>query len=193
MELQDQKKALEGLRQALLSTEAEHAARREYRWENYINCVDDYCVGGIQDKIESEERNGLQGMIRIMEEQIENGGFTDREMLVLVLCDLETGEHLTERIIQGKYGPCFMIPGETPTFVGLAKQQKTFERKGYICATRVMTLRRVFDGTRNSKFYNRTVEVIDSKMRIEDRPGSDGYGNGCLDLWLLDNQKSHTS
>jgi hypothetical protein len=44
---------------------------------------------------------------------------------------------LSEKVISGKYGECFIFTqdGETK-FVGLAKKQETYSKKGYITKLR---------------------------------------------------------
>jgi hypothetical protein len=109
----------------------------EYRMENYFNCVDDYSWGGLCDKAQNEARGYRNSARYQLQEQLENGVFI-REFEVNVLTDLD-GNVVSDRLVNGKFGDCFMIKnGENDVkFVGIAKKQSTYEKKGYKVMTKV--------------------------------------------------------
>jgi len=75
-------------------------------------------------------------MLKLMKEQEANGGYLIRKVSELSLyrkADNNMLEFCTKKIVNGKFGPCFMYGEyEKAKFCSLAKNQKTFEKKGYM-------------------------------------------------------------
>jgi hypothetical protein len=117
----------------------------DYRMQNYFNCVDDYSWGGICDKAAAEHRSTLQHAQSELKEQAENGKPFVREFTVEVLADYHTGEIVSERLVKGRYGYCWIIKdGEQAKFVGTAKKQATYHNKGYKVMQRAYTVEYYF-------------------------------------------------
>jgi hypothetical protein len=146
-----------------------HAENSEYRMQNYFNCVDDYSWGGICDKAQDSAENGLSMVLNLLKEQEENGGFLIRKSTELELRDLD-GNFVSNNIINGKYGPCFMFGTEKEgfNFCGLAKKQSTFEKKGYNVISKNYNLKVVFTGRLTKSGYaERIVEFISMNESID--------------------------
>lgn len=61
---------------------------------------------------------------------LENGGISEFEVLV----DIETNEVVSKRTVNGKFGMCWLISEQYQdkfgVFVGIAKRQSTYEKRG---------------------------------------------------------------
>ena len=101
--------------------------RRQYRMDNYYNCIDDYSFGGICDKADNELEDRYRMERDILIEQVQNGGYYVRSSSFYRLRDNEG--HIAEGANCGQYGCYFNINGK---FVGVPKRVATLEKKGYI-------------------------------------------------------------
>lgn len=106
-------------------------AASEKRMENYYNCLDDYSWGGICDRASDESRGQRNSARNILSEQLERGTGTIEIFEQAVL--LTTGGQVAStQIVNGKFGECWLIKeGNNVSFVGVAKKQATYEKKGY--------------------------------------------------------------
>ena len=99
--------------------------RRNYRMENYYNCVDDYSFGGLCDKADNELENRLRLERDIMIEQVMNGGKVIRESsFYRLISDTDKCDGAQ----CGRYGEFFTIDGK---FIGVPKKMSTLTKKGY--------------------------------------------------------------
>lgn len=116
------------------------------RMENYYNCIDDYSFGGIQDRVSDESRRSRMILCEKLQAQAENGYKAFIETFnVAVLCDLQ-GNVLTQRIVNGRYGLCWIIGNQNATFVAVAKKQATYQKKGYQLKTKKITVEYYYTG-----------------------------------------------
>lgn len=117
----------------VINYEAENAQMRknaEYRMQNYFNCVDDYSWGGICDQAADAAYSKRMLLHENLKYQLENGAFIDT-VETSVLCDMN-GNIVSEKIVNGRFGECWIIEnGNYPTFIGVAKKQSTYNKKGY--------------------------------------------------------------
>lgn len=106
----------------------------EYRMMNYYNCVDDYSWGGLCDRAADEvsrERTTLKNNLEI---QLKNGAFVET-FETSVLCDMDFNI-VSDRIVNGKFGECWILKNDNSvSFVGVAKKQSTYNKKGYHAMT----------------------------------------------------------
>lgn len=117
-----------------------------YRMQNYFDCVDDYSWGGPCDQAQAQGRSLRQRCKARLLSQIENGGAFIDTFCTAVLCDLQ-GNILSEKIVDGRYGPCWIIGSDNNvSFVGVAKKAATYEKKGYRVMTRQMKVEYYFTG-----------------------------------------------
>lgn len=136
--------------------------RREYRMENYYNCVDDYSFGGICDKADNEYENKLRYCMALEIESVENDGYIYRTFKHSVLTDAD-GVVIGDRILSGRYGDFFLANGK---YVGLAKKQSTFEKKGYKMMLMTTEYKITFSGRtfRNNNPRFTTVEIVNQSV-----------------------------
>lgn len=183
--LEEQIKDLEARRDAEIAPI--NQALRE-TMERYYDCQDDYSFGGLGDKVRHERISQIKRCYDLLIEQLRNGGFIERETSVLCLTDLE-GNFLTDTLIYGRYGQCFVIDTVAgTTFVGMAKKESTFEKKGYKVVTRYRNFKVVFTGRFSDKgnpIYS-SVELIGE--RFEDGMANNYNTHSYLD-WLYQNRK----
>ena len=105
--------------------EAEIASLQEQedgRMERYYNCEDDYSWGGLCSKANYIARD------RAVEVVINDGWYTEHKTFN-ILKDM-SGETLNARIVEGRYGRCWMI-GDGEKFVSIPRRQDTLIKKGY--------------------------------------------------------------
>lgn len=121
--------------------EDEHARKNsEQRMENYYNCIDDYSWGGLCDQAAAQSRGLRNYLANNLAIQLEEGAFKETFKLS-ILQDLE-GNTISTRIVNGKFGPCWIIKNSeySATFVGVAKKAATYAKKGYKVVTREVTV-----------------------------------------------------
>lgn len=134
---------------------AEINKRREYRMNNYYNCVDDYSWGGICDKADNELQDRLRTERDIEIEQVKNDGYYLRHSEFYRLVDDNGNEALGTSY--GRYGHYFAIGGK---FVSVPKRVATLEKKGYRLERVTRQYRCVF-----KKFSNKG-NVVNKEMSI---------------------------
>jgi hypothetical protein len=123
------------------------------RWNRYIDCQDDTIVGGISYNVTSNSIMRINSKYDLLIEQFNNGGFLTSKSEMLCLFDLD-GNFITDNIVSGTYGKCFCFSKNGITkFVGLAKKQSTYEKKGYKAIYRVREFKYVFNGKITDKGY----------------------------------------
>lgn len=111
----------------------------DYRMQNYFNCVDDYSWGGLCDKAASEAYCKRQSLYDNLFTQLKDGAFVD-DIEISVLVDMD-GNIVSDKIVNGKFGDCWIIKNEQGVkFVGVAKKQSTYAKKGYKVMTIVYTI-----------------------------------------------------
>jgi hypothetical protein len=124
--------------QFLISYESANQDMRkneEYRMNNYFNCIDDYSWGGLCDKAANEAYRKRTLLKSNLEQQLKNGAFVE-VIEISVLCDM-LGNIVSDKIVNGKYGECWIIKNEgSVSFVGVAKKQSTYNKKGFKAMTR---------------------------------------------------------
>jgi hypothetical protein len=137
-----------------------------YRMENYFNCVDDYSWGGLCDKAANEaamKRDALKHNLKV---QLEKGVFNEIIKLS-ILCDLD-GNIVSDKIVNGKFGQCWIIKNETSvSFIGVAKKQSTYNKKGYKVMTLSINVEYYY--LTNGKVISRVLgqEIIDSMLEYQ--------------------------
>lgn len=161
----------------------EHNKNSDYRMQNYYNCVDDYSWGGICDQSQDQQMMRLEGMLYNILEQEENGGFCKEIAYSYELQDMD-GNVLSTKLINGKFGLCFIIQHSehNMSFVGATKNQSTFAKKGFKVITKTYELKVFYTGTLNSKFANRSIELISVSDSVQNKLD---YNIGAdTSLWL---------
>ena len=123
--------------------DAEASANTDYRMQNYFNCVDDYSWGGLCDQAATEARFKREAVLGVLQRQVALGCPLREVTEVAVLVDAVTGAVVSERIVNGRFGACWIIGGgeggNQPTFVSVTKRQATSERKGFRVYTKRYT------------------------------------------------------
>lgn len=149
----------------------------EYRAMNYYNCIDDYSSGGICDKAAYEAISSYQGAIEALTRQAEHGKSFIEDFDCDVLCDLD-GKVVSERIVNGRFGSCWIIKDAEgrATFIGTARKQATYRKKGYKVMRHVYTVEYYFTTQHTFKGLITRGRVL--AERFEDAPETD--------LWVSD-------
>jgi hypothetical protein len=107
----------------------------DYRMQNYYNCVDDYSWGGLCDQAANESYGKRFRLHNDLVIQMRDGAFVD-DIEISVLADMD-GNIVSDKIVNGRFGECWIIKnGGNVEFVGVAKKQATYNKKGY----KVMTI-----------------------------------------------------
>lgn len=105
----------------------------DYRMQNYYNCVDDYSWGGICDQIADRAKRERDADLSLLKEQLKLGKAISDQQHCSILVDAETKQIVSERIVKGKFGDCWIIKnGNDVKFVSVAKKQSTYQKKGYL-------------------------------------------------------------
>lgn len=113
--------------------EAEMARLQEQedaRMERYYNCEDDYSWGGLCSKANYIARDRAKAARDRAIEVVINGGWYTEHKTFNILKDIKSGETLKARIVNGKYGRCWMI-GNGEKFISIPRKQDTLIKKGY--------------------------------------------------------------
>jgi hypothetical protein len=126
--------------------------QEEYRAENYFNCVDDYSWGGPCSKANADSQSKCQSAIQYILEMTINGGFLEDTFNQSILMTLD-GQIVSEKIIWGKFGPCFIIgDGQTAQFISIPKKMSTLEKKGFRMGIKSISAKYTFNGySKNDK------------------------------------------
>lgn len=188
----DEMPSLEKLQETISGLDSrDETARKnmDQRAENYYNCLDDYSYGGICDRaaVDGISERGMQR--RALQEQIENGAFVEVFKSNVLLYQ---GKVVSDRVVNGRFGPCWIIPGEkgsAPGFVSVAKKASTYEKKGFEVKTREIKLEYYYTGGQfqkngHLKFKSR---ILSDEITNEfNEYASTGF---CFMVWLtLKNQ-----
>jgi hypothetical protein len=177
-------KLSEKIQNEINALKIEHNKNSDYRMMNYYNCVDDYSWGGRSDQAQDHEMSRMRGMLYNVLEQEENDGFCKEIAYSYELQDMD-GNVLSTRLVNGKFGLCFIIKKSEHDvcFVSATKNQSTFAKKGFKVITKTYELKVVYTGTLNSKFANRSVELISISETMQDKVD---YNVGAdTSLWLF--------
>jgi len=177
-------KLSEKIQNEINALKIEHNKNTDYRMMNYYNCVDDYSWGGRCDQAQDFEMSRMRGMLHNVLEQEENGGFCKEIAYAYELQDMD-GNVLSKRLVNGKFGLCFIIQHSenNVSFVGATKNQSTFAKKGFKIVTKIYEFKVIYTGTLNSKFANRSVELISLSETMQDKVD---YNIGAdTSLWLF--------
>jgi len=134
--------------------------RRQYRMQNYYNCVDDYSYGGLCDKADDQSERRIETTLKLRIEEIKKGKIV-REISHWELQDL-AGNTVSVRPILGRFGHYFPVNGG---YVNIPKRMSTVERKGYKIVKRTVTFELLFGGFLSNgcvkwKSINRTGETV---------------------------------
>lgn len=131
--------------------------RREYRMENYYNCVDDYSWGGLCDKADNELEDRLRIARDKQIEEVINGGYHVETVTMYRLKDGNGNSTIGAKY--GQWGEFFTINGK---FVGVPKRVATLEKKGYILEKITRTFHCVFKGW-SDKGYElyKSIDLVD--------------------------------
>lgn len=117
-----------------------------YRADNYFNCVDDYSWGGPCSKANWNAQGKCQQAIQYLIEMADNGGFMEQTFIQSVLMTLD-GQVVSEKIIFGKFGPCFIIgEGQTAQFISIPKKMATLQKKGFKMGIKSIPAKFTFQG-----------------------------------------------
>jgi hypothetical protein len=135
----------------------------DYRMENYFNCVDDYSWGGRCDQAANEAYSKRFRLHNDLVNQMKNGAFVD-DLEMSVLVDMG-GNIVSDKIVNGKFGECWIIKnGANVEFVGVAKKQATYNKKGFKVMTIVYNVEYYY--LTNGKIVSRLLnqKLVDSML-----------------------------
>jgi hypothetical protein len=138
----------------------------DYRMQNYFDCVDDYSWGGLCDKAAGEAYSKRLRLHNQLIGQLREGAFIE-DFSISVLTDME-GNIVSDKIVNGRYGQCWIIQNNgSVSFVGLAKKQQTYNKKGYKVMTKVYKIEYYYKT--NGKIISRLLseELIDSILESQ--------------------------
>lgn len=142
-----------------------HEEAAECRMLNYyINCIDDYSFGGLCDQATSKIINDNRELRQRLNEQLNQIRTVVSEEVIDVLTDLATGEIVSDRLVNGKFGMCWIVgSGDDVKFVGLAKKAKTYESKGYAVVRMTYTVESYINAYASivARVTNKTSEPFD--------------------------------
>lgn len=134
---------------------------REYRKENYYNCLDDFSYGGLCDWADQVGAMQLNSLVKLFEAQdaSETKSLTETDVdLVLVR---ESDGKRFEKVVETRFGySCVSKDGE---FVGFAKKISTYHKKGL----------RTFEVTRKYEYqlghaWTRSYKPVFTWIKAED-------------------------
>lgn len=97
------------------------------RMQRYLDCQDDSIMYGMSWNVTSNKINGINLYYDLLEEQ-EKNGFVEYNTVQTILFDL-SGNEVDAKIVQTQYGQAYVT--NEGKFIGCAKRQSTFEKKGY--------------------------------------------------------------
>jgi hypothetical protein len=111
----------------------------DYRMQNYFNCIDDYSWGGICDQAADQAYSKRLRLYNFLLTQMRDGAYVE-DVEISVLVDMK-GNIVSDKIVNGKFGQCWIIKdGDNVSFVGVAKKQSTYNKKGYKVMTLINTI-----------------------------------------------------
>ncbi len=135
MEKYPSQEQVEGFKKSCQQTIESYNEAADARMRNYYNCVDDYSWGGVCDKAQDQGRLKIQIALDVLKNQ--DGPKTEK-FESAVLFD-QSGNQVSDQIINGKFGRAWIIKvGHGAAFVGEAKKQSTYIKKGYVVKKRVI-------------------------------------------------------
>ena len=133
---------------------------QEDRFRRSYECQDDTIMYGMSWNVTQDTMNSIRKKYEIFDEQNKNGGFLNKKSEILCLFDLN-GNLVSETIVKGQYGECFIIKdGEKVSFVGLAKKQDTYKKKGYICKVKIREFTCKFTEFSKNKGYPLYKDIV---------------------------------
>ena len=111
----------------------------DYRMQNYFNCIDDYSWGGLCDQAADQAYSKRFRLYNFLKIQMRDGAYVE-DVEISVLVDMH-GNIVSDKIVNGKFGQCWIIKnGDSVNFVGVAKKQSTYNKKGYKVMTLINTI-----------------------------------------------------
>jgi hypothetical protein len=145
----------------------------DYRMQNYYNCIDDYSWGGLCDKAADEAYAKRLRLYNSLQTQIKNGAFFE-DVEISVLVD-ENDNVVSDKIVNGRFGECWILKnGNDVKFVGVAKKQSTYNKKGFKVMTIVyqieyyyMTNGKIVSRLLNKKMIDKMLEHQNTYMISE--------------------------
>ena len=153
----EQQAQIRGINESFDSKMKSINERREYRMENYYNCVDDYSFGGLYDKADNELEDKYRIERDILIEQVENGGYYERTSSFYRLRDSEG--NTADGASDGQYGSYFYI---NEKFVGVPKKVATLEKKGYTLELVTRKYKCIFKGfSKHGHIMNKDMELVE--------------------------------
>lgn len=163
-----------------------------YRMNNYFNCVDDYSWGGICDQSADRSRSQRESLRYALKDQLENGGNAFVETFdIPVLCDMN-GRELTDRVVSGKYGLCWIIGNDCPTFVGVSKKQATYNKKGYQVMTKKVKVEYYYTGGITKKGRSSIVARVLSNDLVNEFPAEETVGRFIYAVYIAQQSATET-
>lgn len=158
----NKKEQIKQINDAYKAQIAEINARRDYRMQNYLDCIDDYSVGGVCDVVDSRAAHRAEVTRDILVEQVKNGGYFMRESSEFVLLDQENNV-ASNNLFRGQYGLCFLTNDNR--YVGVPKRSATLEKKGYKIARVDRTFKCVYGGwSDKGNLLYKSIELVSEKM-----------------------------
>lgn len=164
----NKKEQIKHINEAYEAKMAEINERRDYRMRNYLDCLDDYCVGGLCDKADSmaAHRAGVERDILL--QQVKNGGYFVQKASEYILLNQED-KVVSENLFWGKYGLCFRTNDNT--YVGVPKTLATLTKKGYRVARVDREFRCVFGGwSDKGNIIYKSMELMSEERVMDDLP-----------------------
>lgn len=170
--------------------EAEIAAinqRRDYRWQNYLDCVDDYSVCGLCDKADSMAEWRAKTTRDILLQQVENDGHFVQMASEYVLLDMNDNI-VSDNLFHGHYGLCFKT---AEGYVGVPKKMSTLTKKGYQIGRLDRTFKCVFGGWSNKdRLLFKNIELMSELLIVGDELPTCVPDNYITWAWRCKNQNS---
>lgn len=156
----EQQKQIQNINATFESRRAAIDERRNYRMENYYNCVDDYSFGGICDQADNQQEDRYRTERDILIEQVENNGYYYRDSSFYRLRD-DNG-NVANGANDGQYGPYFAINGK---FIGVPKKVSTLIKKGYTLELVTRKYKCIYKGfSSKGNLMNRSMECVEETI-----------------------------
>ena len=148
-----------------------------YRFQNYLDCQDDYSFGGVCDEASDDEARRDKNATLYRIEEIIFGGVSRFASETFVV-DAETGEELGSGCVKGRFGKCVKL--SNGSWLGEAKRISTYAKKGYILKNRETEFTATFGGwSKNNNPIWKNVVVVDETI-TESTDGKMYSGNSMF-------------
>lgn len=141
---------------------AEINARRAYRMQNYLDCVDDYSITGFCEVADSREAHRAEVTRDILIQQVNNGGHFVRIASEFILLDQDNNV-VSDNLFNGQYGLCFRTNDNR--YIGVPKRAATLEKKGYKIVRVDRTFKCVYGGwSDKGNLLYKSIELVSEEM-----------------------------